>query len=103
MRKITKKKRFHFNDKNNNSLVANSKALELIKKGANSIHFNIQNSSISLEDLLNKIAKATSENKNSMWADLDSGRGTEIDSILGIINKELKSDFLSGIIRQLTL
>ena len=39
----------------NNSLVANSKALELIKKGANSIHFNIQNNSISLEDLLNKI------------------------------------------------
>ena len=39
----------------NNSLVANSKALELIKKGANSIHFNIQNSSISLDDLLNKI------------------------------------------------
>ena len=55
------------------------------------------------EDLLNKIAKATSENKNSMWADLDSGRGTEIDSILGVINKELKSDFLSGISRQLTL
>ena len=39
----------------NNSLDGNSKALELIKKGANSIHFNIQNSSISLEDLLNKI------------------------------------------------
>ena len=55
------------------------------------------------EDLLNKIAKATSENVNSMWADLDSGRGTEIDSILGVINKELKSDFLSEIIKQLTL
>ena len=39
----------------NNSLVANSKALELIKKGADSIHFNLQNSSISLKDLLNKI------------------------------------------------
>ena len=45
----------------NNSLVANSKALELIKKGANSIHFNIQNNSISLEDLLNKIPTEKTE------------------------------------------
>ena len=55
------------------------------------------------ENLLNKIAVSTSENVNSMWADLDSRRGTEIDSILGIINKELKSNFLSEIIKQLTL
>ena len=60
---------------------------------------NFQNA----QDLLNKIDEATSENVNSMWADLDSGRGTEIDSILGVINKELKSDFLSEIIKQLTL
>ena len=45
-----------------------------------------------------KIAKQTSENKNSMLMDVLSDRPTEIEQILDPIQKEVKSSFLEGII-----
>ena len=48
-----------------------------------------------------KIAKQTSENKNSMLMDVLSDRPTEIEQILDPIQKEVKSSFLEGIISRL--
>ena len=51
--------------------------------------------------VVEKIAKQTSENKNSMLMDILSDRPTEIEQILNPIQKEVKSSFLEEIINKL--
>lgn len=57
------------------------------------------------KEYLNTVIKAsenTALNINSMLSDKLSGRKTEVNEILGVINKELKSSFLTELVIQLS-
>lgn len=60
------------------------------------------NSVNEMRELINSILNKTRENMNSMLADVETNRATEVNSILKPINDELKSDYLKGIISKLS-